>query len=420
MAQLVFLKDGSEAVCFPLPLGEISLGRDPGCTITLEGPQVSRCHSRIRYQGGFFEIEDSSKNGTTINDQRITKARLKDKDLIAIGDWRLRFIEDKKGASPETVTVTSQGLAADLAEGVGGMVGQSPRMKELFSLIRRMADNPATALILGETGTGKELIANALHTVSKRVRLPFVALNCAAISPQLVESEIFGHERGAFTGATDQHPGAFEQAGGGTLFLDEIGELSLDLQSKFLRTLEVQKIRRVGGKEEIPIRCRLVAATHRNLMEEVKRGKFREDLYYRLFVMPIEIPPLRQRREDIPSLVDHFLKEMRPGSPLRISKGAVKKLGEHLWPGNVRELKNVILRAALLAGEEEIQESHTVFLPHAFAENAQEPRTIAEMEKGMILEKLKQTNWNKAAAARELGLATSTIFKKIKEYDLNP
>jgi len=424
MAELVFLKGDEEAVRLPLKRGETTIGRGADCEITLEGSEVSRLHTIIRYRDGFYHVEDKSKNGTRINGELTEKKQLASEDLIVIGDWRLKFVGDTPSAREGTVTVTTAQPTVTRKDGkqeLAGMIAVSQKMKDLFSLIEKVAPSSASILILGETGTGKELIANALHQLSKRVMLPFVPVNCAAISPNLVESELFGHEKGAFTGAIQIHQGAFEQAGGGTLFLDEIGELSLDLQSKLLRTLEVQKIKRVGSQQETSIKCRIVAATHKNLVRAVKEKEFREDLYYRLFVVPIETPPLRQRREDIPPLVEHFLREMKPEHPPKLARKAMEKLEGHLWPGNIRELKNVILRATLLSGDDEIDADRIVFLPLSFSGSdgdTKEPQTIAEMEKEMILQKLKNNNWNKAAAARELGLATSTIFKKIKEYEL--
>ena len=418
MATLVFLKEGTPGIRFPLKRGRVTIGRGPDCEITIEGSKVSRVHAVIAYDGGFFEITDQSKNGTQLNGKPVRKARLETGALIQIGDWRLRF-EAGESEVKETVTVTAAAqreIAPD--SGPGGLIGGSKPMQKLFELIRKLADSPATVLISGETGTGKELIANALHQLSKRELLPFVPINCASISPTLMESELFGHEKGSFTGAGERHTGAFEHAGGGTIFLDEIGEMSLDLQAKLLRTLEAQKIRRVGGNQEIPVACRMIAATHRNLTQWVKQGKFREDLYYRLYVMPVEVPPLRQRRNDIPLLAEFFLRQMRPESTPRLSKAAIRKLTDHLWPGNVRELKNVILRATLLSEEAVIDAQELILLPQPVGEDRQEPRTLQEMEKGMILEKLRENGWNKAAAARALGIASSTIFKKIEEYGL--
>ncbi len=420
MPSLVFTKSDGGAIRLPLRRGQVSIGRKADCVITLEGPQVSRLHAVIVYQEGYYHLRDQSKNGTWVNDRGVKEARLKQGDRITIGEWNLEFVDDAAAAEPETVTSADPALAK---KGGGwavdlGLVGHSKKMQELFKLLQKVAAADTSVLILGETGTGKELVAQAIHHFSKSPLLPFVPVNCAAISPQLVESELFGHERGAFTGAIDRHPGAFEQARGGTLFLDEVGELSLDVQSKLLRALEAKKLRRVGGEEEIAVKCRVVAATHRNLPEEVKKGSFREDLYYRLYVMPIEIPPLRQRREDIPLLVDFFLDQMRPGLPPSITEPALAKLQNHFWPGNVRELKNVMLRAALIASDQTIGPEQIVFLPHAISEENREPRTIDAMEKEMILKVLKETSGNKAAAARQLGIATSTIFKKIKEYGI--
>lgn len=427
MAQLVFLKNDKKVLSFPLRRGETTLGRQSTCDITLEGTQVSRLHAVVSYDGGFYQIQDRSKNGLRLNGKTVRSAKLEDKDRIEMGEWILQFLAGSDDPATETVTVTkTKGVPPkgaqnfDLPEngGPGDLLGISPVMKKVFQLVGKVADSEATVLLLGETGSGKEVVAQAIHRTSKRALLPFVPVNCAAISPQLVESELFGHEKGSFTGATQLHRGAFEQAEGGTLFLDEVGEIPLDLQPKLLRALESLKIKRVGGEKEIFVKCRVIAATHRNLTRVVQEGGFREDLYYRLFVMPVEIPPLRQRREDIPLLAEHFLCQMRPDEGAAISREASEKLKNHLWPDNVRELKNVILRSALLAGSEGIQGEHIVFLPQSVSEEKQEPQTIGEMEKEMILEKLRQTDWNKAAAARELGLAVSTIFKKIKEYDL--
>lgn len=421
MAQLVFLKEDKQALHYPLRKARVTIGRHPDCEVTLEGADVSRDHAVISYKEGYYHIKDQSKNGTFVNGSRVDETRLKSQDVIAIGEWRLKFLEDAPTGIQATETVTTAAKVApkvDSSKEFAGMIGATKEMRGLFSLIGQVASSSAAVLILGETGTGKELIAGALHNLSKRAKLPFVAVNCAAISASLVESELFGHEKGAFTGAVARHPGAFEQAGRGTIFLDEIGELSLDLQSKFLRALEVRKIKRVGGREEIPVHCRIVAATHRDLVEAVREKKFREDLYYRLFVMPLDVPPLRKRRDDIPLLVEAFLREMQPEGPLRISRDAIKKLKEHLWPGNIRELKNVVLRAALLARGGKILPENIVFLPHAVADVAGEPKTIAEMERQMIQQKLEAHDWNKAAAARELGIAVSTMFKKIREYGL--
>src|SRR5687768_3213314 len=233
------------------------------------------------------------------------------------------------------------------------MVGRSRVMREIFGLVERIAPTDATVLIEGETGTGKDMIARTLHQLSPRHQAPFIVVDCGAVAGTLIESELFGHEKGAFTGAVTARQGAFELASGGTVFLDELGELSLDLQPKLLRVLEQRELRRVGGSKTIKVDLRVVAATRKDLRSEVEKGKFREDLFFRLNVVPITTPALRDRREDIPRLIDHFLTAMTPpGEPTPVlSEGTRAALYAHDWPGNVRELRNVIERALALRGD---------------------------------------------------------------------
>jgi DNA-binding NtrC family response regulator len=230
-----------------------------------------------------------------------------------------------------------------------GMIGQSVKMRELFARLEKLAPSDATVLISGETGVGKELVAEALHEYSARAGGPFVVLDCGSIPQNLIESELFGHERGAFTGATSAYAGAFERADGGTVFLDEIGELPLDMQPKLLRVLERHEVRRIGGSKTSNVDIRVVAATNRDLGVEVNRGRFREDLYYRLAVARVHVPPLRDRREDIPALIEHILQTTPGGENAELSEETVALMMKHDWPGNVRELRNVIERAVLLS-----------------------------------------------------------------------
>jgi len=240
-------------------------------------------------------------------------------------------------------------LELSSAETFGGIVGSSVPMRELFARLEKIAQSDATVLVTGETGTGKELVAEAVHEHSKRKSGPFVVLDCGSIPQNLIESELFGHEKGAFTGATHTYAGAFERSDGGTVFLDEIGELPLAMQPKLLRVLERKEVRRVGGSKTISTDIRVVAATNRDLGVEVNRGRFREDLYYRLAVARIHVPPLRERREDLALLVEHFL-SITPGAEgTRLEPGTVELMMKHDWPGNVRELRNVIERAVLLS-----------------------------------------------------------------------
>ena len=303
------------------------------------------------------------------------------------------------------------------------MIGKSEAIRKVSAMIEKAAPGSVTVLIVGETGSGKELAARAVHDLSPRANKPFVALNCGAISPQLIESELFGHERGAFTGAIGRHAGAFEQARGGTLFLDEVGELPLELQPKLLRVLEEKKFRRVGGIEEVDADIRVVAATHRHLEALVREGKFREDLYFRLFAIPILLPPLRERPEDIGLLADHFMVQLQGGGPSgackTLSPGALEKLMQHSWKGNIRELKNVMTRSLLFAAGDRIQAEEVLFLATSLPLAPEPPGlSLGNTEKQAILTALKDNDWNKKRTAAVLGIAKSTLFNKIKEYQI--
>ncbi len=311
------------------------------------------------------------------------------------------------------------------ASGFEGFIGDSPAMRKLFDLIREVAATDATVLITGESGTGKELTARAIQRSSRRADGPYVAINAAAVPPELMESEIFGHERGAFTGATGQRRGCFELAHQGTLFLDEISEMPVALQAKLLRVLEDGRLRRLGSDREIAVDVRVVAATNRPPDRAVEDGRLRQDLYYRLNVFALELPPLRQRKSDIPLLVEHFLEQCnrRHGTSVeRLADGALDLLMAYRWPGNVRELRNVVERAVIVTKSGEIEAGA---LPSFLgAEPAQRREvvlpvgtTVAEAERELILKTLEQTGGNKAAAARRLGIDVKTIRNKLKAWD---
>jgi DNA-binding NtrC family response regulator len=272
---------------------------------------------------------------------------------------------------------------------------------------------------MGETGTGKELVALALHDLSERAAAPFVAINCSAISPDLVESELFGHEKGAFTGAGSERKGAFEQADGGTLFLDEIGELSPALQPKLLRVLESGEIRRVGAQNAISVDVRVVAATHRNLKAEAERGGFRSDLLYRLYVFPLLVPPLRARKEDVPELAGHFY-----GDQGAFTGPAMKRMMDHDWPGNVRELKNVLERAKILTGGGKIGPEDLIFLDETPLAGVTPtdplPETFEELERLYYTRALEKSDGSIRAAAKSLGIPKSTLYDRLKRYGLSP
>jgi two-component system NtrC family response regulator len=313
------------------------------------------------------------------------------------------------------------------------IIGKSKPMQDVFQIIKKVAPAAATVLIEGASGTGKELVANALHFNSPRKDKPFVAVNCSALVETLLESELFGHEKGAFTGAVSMKKGRFEIADGGTLFLDEVGELSAGLQVKLLRVLQERVIERVGGVKPIPVNIRLIAATNKSLKAEVAEGNFREDLFYRLNVVPITLPPLRERLEDIRLLVAHFIAkyqdERNTGSSVTgIDREVERLFYEYDWPGNVRELENVIERAVVMSPEEIIQVSDLPkdFIDHAHSTlhmggipvDANLHDTLAMVEQNMIIRALKKANYVQAHAADLLGIGKSGLNQKIKKYKL--
>lgn len=308
------------------------------------------------------------------------------------------------------------------------LVGGSGRMQEIFKLIGKAAPTDATVLIQGESGTGKELIANAIQRHSRRSDKPFVKVNCAALPESLLESELFGHERGAFTGAITERKGRFEMADGGTIFLDEVSDMTPHLQTKLLRVLQQRTFERVGGKETITVDVRIIAATNKNLDAEMKAGRFRDDLYYRLNVMPIMVPPLRERPEDIPVLVEHFLRKHGGQRNMLISADALAVLQRYSWPGNIRELENVIQHALVISTGSVITLDHLPLTVKAEGELI--PRELvwqdgiplkkimAEVERGIILKALRQVNWNRSKAAELLGINRRSLFEKIKEHNI--
>lgn len=306
------------------------------------------------------------------------------------------------------------------------MIGNSEPMHQVYELIEQVAGSDITVLIVGESGTGKELVARAMHQKSPRAEGPFVTLNCGALPDSLFESELFGYERGAFTGAGSTKAGRFELADGGTLFLDEVGELSPKAQVDFLRVLETKEFRRLGGTRVIKVNTRVLAATNRNLEEAVKSGAFREDLYYRLNVIPIQLPPLRNRSEDIPLLVESFLTEFAQAhhkDPVEVSPAAFRSLKLYSWPGNIRELRNVIERLVVTVREKVIQPAH---LPLEVQASREEARTMVvalgtaleEIEREVIQRTLAEVTNHREKAAALLGISARTLQYKIKEYGI--
>ena len=313
------------------------------------------------------------------------------------------------------------------------IIGQSKLMLQVFDVVRRVADSDTTIMINGETGTGKGMIARAIHLCSYRSKGPFIQINCGAISEGLLESELFGHVKGAFTGATTDKPGKFELAKGGSIFLDEIGDMSPDLQVKVLRVLEENEFERVGGTRTLSSDARIIAATHRDLEEEVQKGNFREDLFYRLYVIPIVLSPLKERKSDIPLLIEHFIKEIsqtKGMEPIDMSDETMEIFMGYDWPGNVRELHNLIERLVVLCDNRQIMpedlprkmrgSSQKIARPdfEVFAEGVNFTTAVTEYEKALILKALEKTNWVKNRAAELLQIKRTTLVEKIKRYKI--
>jgi len=317
----------------------------------------------------------------------------------------------------------------DQKYGLSQIVGQSAQMKTVFAKIQRAASVDSTVLVLGESGTGKELVAQALHHNSPRKKGPFVAVNCSAVPHSLVESELFGHVRGAFTGATDRRMGRFEQADGGTLFIDEIGDFELGLQAKLLRVLETLTFTPVGGSEDRKVDVRVLAATSRDITRMVADGTFRQDLYYRLNVVTITLPPLRERPDDIPLLVEHFLKEIAENKHVparRMTPGVLRRLETYHWPGNVRELRNMLESMMVLADGDLLTENDLPEVLAAEARDATNQRelptgmTMDELEKLAIAKALSECDGNRTHAANRLQISVRTLQRKLRLYNLNP
>jgi two-component system nitrogen regulation response regulator NtrX len=329
----------------------------------------------------------------------------------------------KRAFERRTLEMENKALKKDLTKKYR-LIGNSPKMKLLKEQINMAAQSNSRVLIMGESGSGKELVARLLHENSKSAGNPFIEVNCAAIPQELIESELFGHEKGSFTGAFESKKGKFELADGGTLFLDEVGDMSPSAQSKVLRIIETQEFQRVGGSKNIKVDVRIIAATNKDLKEEVKKGNFREDLLYRLNVIPIVVPPLRERKEDIPLLVEHFLESFAAEygkKPKKIAPEALKMLEAHDWPGNIRELRNVIERLVIMTPSDTITSKNLViaeptrqdYLSYKILKEARDA-----FEKDFITKRLEENNWNISKTAEILQVERSNLHKKIKAYDI--
>ncbi len=412
---------------------QIFVGTSAECQFSLNDPTVSRTHARIEFEPSGYVIRDEdSKNGVLVSGVRVKCAFLPPDAEIVLGETTVRF---HLGAETVDISISKEGR-------FGKMIGHSVEMREIFAMLKRVAPTDATVLIEGESGTGKELVAEALHQFGVRQHKPFVIFDCSAVPHELIESELFGHVRGAFTGAVRDRIGAMEEANGGTLFLDEVGELPLDLQPKLLRALEKREVKQVGGNRRQQVDVRIVSATKRNLEEEVRAGNFREDLYYRLGVIRMQLPPLRKRPDDIPPLADHFLALLgaQSGTAVpRLSYDTMEKLKAYAWPGNVRELRNFLERSVILSGALQggmlpldlpgpalgrsgtgagsPEETLAIAFDEPF-KDAKE-RLVREFESRYFSRLLKLTDGNITRAAKLAGIHRKSLEYLLKQADLS-
>jgi len=402
----------------PLTPAGLVVGSQSDCGLVLADPAVSRRHLLIQpAEAGVLLRDLGSTNGTFVGGLRVTEVVAPPGTAVFVGETRLEIVE----------TVERIPVPLSRRRRFGELLGESAAMREVYTLLERAGEVDVTVLLEGATGTGKELAARALHAHSARASGPFQVFDCGAVSPTLIESELFGHVKGAFTGADRDRPGAFELASGGTLFLDEIGELPLALQPKLLRALESRVVKRVGGLEAIPVDVRFVAATNRDLRREVKRERFREDLLYRLDVFRIVMPPLTAHREDIPLLVKHFL---GPLGDAQLDEETLTRLAQADWPGNVRELRNAVERAVILLGGNAAAVAALSSTPPPppsealAAVDASRPfkdvkaDLVTAFERVYIERILERTGGNVSAAAREAGIDRKHLERLIRKHGI--
>jgi len=412
----VRVRQGANEFLHQVKSDRFTVGKAPTNAVVIEDPSISNHHLEVtRLATGFLVRDLDSTNGTFQGSTRLVEAEVALNNALRLGETALVFEPVSRAGRPGPTD---------------GLIGKSPAMRELADLIQRVAPSNATVTILGESGTGKEMVARALHARSERASQPFIPVNCAALSPALMESELFGHERGAFTGADAKRAGAFVEAHRGTLFLDEVGELPLELQAKLLRALEGGEIKPVGASRPFHVDARVLVATNRDLSAEVRQGRFREDLYYRLSVMPLVLPPLRERRGDIRLLAEYFLRVHSPSEvTVKFTPEALALLQRHPWPGNVRELRNLVHRALMLRKGTELGPRDIVFTQTPDDIAPKKRALVLEVQEGLPLEQmlrllerqiiegtLRSLNNHREQTARTLGLARSSLFKRLKQW----
>ncbi|MDC3985045.1 sigma 54-interacting transcriptional regulator [Polyangium jinanense] len=437
---------GDAVLAHPLPpSGRVTIGRAEGNDVRIDHPSVSRRHA-VLHLGPGLSVEDlGSANGTSLRDSRRTPEDGSTQGLIQIAAWKREVTPGDTLTFGSVMTVIRRAAPPDepLPEGDGlapGVVVHHPAMRALYAQATLAARSYLSVLVLGETGVGKEVLTRAVHQRSPRAKKPFVGLNCAALSESLLESELFGHEKGAFTGALQAQPGLFEAADGGTVFLDEVGELPMTMQVKLLRVLEERQVLRVGGRNPRPVDVRFIAATNRDLEAEAARGAFRQDLFFRLNGITLTIPPLRERAEEIAALARTFVERAcaqldRPRVPA-LSGEALAQLERYAWPGNIRELRNTIERAVVLCPGETLRPEHLpsrlqasgVKAPMAITSEVAPPSSLPAPpsrpaaaradERERIIAALEACAGNQTQAAARLGISRQTLIAKIEAYGL--
>jgi two-component system, NtrC family, response regulator AtoC len=419
------------------PAGQVTIGRSSRCDISLDHDSLSRTHALL-HVGARLELEDcGSKNGTSVAGVRLEAGRrvpLQIGQVVTLGSVTL-LVQHGGGPPAQLADRPPAAAPAPAGRAASDAIIVDPAMRALYDLVARVAPVDIHVLILGETGVGKDLLAQAIHGGSGRAQKPLLRLNCAAMPEPLIESELFGYERGAFTGATQAKPGLFEQADGGTVFLDEIGELPAGTQAKLLRVIEDRTFMRVGGLRAQTSDLRFVCATNRDLAADVAAGRFREDLFFRLEGIVLTVPPLRERRGEILALAERFAKDAvrklprKPASGGAIAPAAQRKLLEHDWPGNVRELRNVIERAVVLSAAGAILPEHIQFAPRGSAGGTDAVRAapasaaslrtqVQDLERERILAALEECGGNQTRAARRLGMRRGTLISRLDEYQI--
>jgi transcriptional regulator with GAF, ATPase, and Fis domain len=432
--QLVVIEGTSKGCKFDLSNNDVVIGKKGESDFVIEDRTVSRRHVEIVREAESFLLRDlKSTNGTFINDIKVKEAYLAPGDVIRIGNTRIEFIafDEKVQIEPSERTE------------FGSVVGTSRKMRQIFSLMERIAPTTSTVIVEGETGTGKEMVARAIHDHSDRKNKSFVVFDCSAVAENLIESELFGHMKGSFTGAVGTRRGAFEEANNGTIFLDEIGELSLELQPKLLRALEQRQIKKVGSNDTVNIDTRVICATNRNLRKEVSEGNFREDLYYRLSVVKIYLPPLRERPDDIAALIERFLANgkfnIKADGKLhvtRVEDDALKMMTRYQWPGNVRELLNVLERVVPLVADDAIKGQDLAYVFQELEREEDEAtekisevdtslpfkdakqKIIDGFEKDYLTSLLRRHHYNISKTAREAGIDRKHIRNLLKKHGI--